>query len=99
MVGHDQRFQYVKVGWEGSAHDTTVFNVRPVLGSDQGGRNWSSSLPSLPFLFQDCLQKDLRIPEGKYLLADGGYPLLLNCLIPFRSVRYHLNEWRKIALQ
>lgn len=44
-------------------------------------------------VYEDACQKGLNIPAGKYLLADAGFPLSLELLIPFRNVRYHLAEW------
>jgi DDE superfamily endonuclease len=37
--------------------------------------------------------QDLHIPEGKYYLADAGYPLSTKLLVPYRGIRYHLAEW------
>ena len=31
--------------------------------------------------------------EGKYYLGDAGYALQKFVLVPYRGVRYHLNEW------
>jgi len=36
---------------------------------------------------------DLRIPEGRYYLADAGFGICDALLVPFRGVRYHLAEW------
>ncbi|WVZ93119.1 hypothetical protein U9M48_039125 [Paspalum notatum var. saurae] len=36
----------------------------------------------------------LRVPEGKYYLADAGYATRRGFLPPFRQTRYHLREWR-----
>lgn len=44
-------------------------------------------------VFDDALSNGLRIPPDKYLLADSGYPLRKQLLVPYRSVRYHLAEW------
>ncbi|PPD93250.1 hypothetical protein GOBAR_DD09814 [Gossypium barbadense] len=35
----------------------------------------------------------LRIPEGKYYLADAGYGIRIGCITPYRDVRYHLKEF------
>lgn len=35
----------------------------------------------------------LRVPEGKYYLADAGYAAILGFLPPYRQVRYHLRKW------
>ncbi|XP_071683715.1 uncharacterized protein [Lolium perenne] len=35
----------------------------------------------------------LKVPEGKFYLADAGYACRLGCLPPFRSTRYHLNDF------
>jgi hypothetical protein len=44
-------------------------------------------------VFQDALRREFFISEGKYFLADAGYPLCDQLLIPYRGVRYHLSEW------
>ncbi|ESK93947.1 transposon en spm sub-class [Moniliophthora roreri MCA 2997] len=38
---------------------------------------------------------DLHIPEGKYYLADAGFGTCDNLMVPYRGVRYHLNEWQR----
>jgi hypothetical protein len=44
-------------------------------------------------VYDDAITSDLHIPEEKYLLADAGYPLRRQLLVPYRGVRYHLAEW------
>ena len=44
-------------------------------------------------VYDDAITNDLHIPKGKYLLADAGYPLHHELLVPYRGVRYHLAEW------
>lgn len=46
-------------------------------------------------VFEDARRKGFAIPPGKYYLGDGGFPLCDHILVPYRGVRYHLNEWRK----
>lgn len=36
---------------------------------------------------------DFMIPNGKYYLADAGFALCDTLLVPYRNVRYHLQEW------
>jgi hypothetical protein len=36
---------------------------------------------------------DLVIPDGKFYIADAGFPLSLKCMIPYRATRYHLREF------
>ena len=36
---------------------------------------------------------DLAIPEGRYYLADAGFPLTPQLLVPYHGQRYHLAEW------
>lgn len=50
-------------------------------------------------VFEDALSTDLNIPTGKYYLADAGYPLCDQLLVPYRGVRYHLAEWGCAALR
>ena len=42
---------------------------------------------------------DLRVPEGKYYLADAGFPHCDSLLVPYRSVRYHLAEWGRASMR
>ncbi|KAF7366907.1 Transposon en spm sub-class [Mycena sanguinolenta] len=44
-------------------------------------------------MFSQSRMEDFRIPEGKYYLADAGFPNCKALLVPYRGVRYHLNEW------
>ena len=37
--------------------------------------------------------KDFKVPEGRYYLADAGFPSCKELLIPYKAVRYHLAEW------
>jgi hypothetical protein len=46
-------------------------------------------------LFNDARFVNLRIPHGKFYLADAGFALSKQLLIPYRGVRYHLQEWRR----
>jgi DDE superfamily endonuclease len=44
-------------------------------------------------VWEDARSKDLVIPDGKYYLADAGFPSCKELLLPYRGVRYHLAEW------
>jgi hypothetical protein len=44
-------------------------------------------------VYQDAQMHNLMIPEGKYYLADTGYPSSQGLLISYCGVRYHLAEW------
>jgi hypothetical protein len=44
-------------------------------------------------VWTDALAKGFSVPEGFYYLADAGYPHCKELLVPFRGVRYHLQEW------
>ena len=46
-------------------------------------------------LYNDARFNDLRIPPNKFYLADAGFALTPELLIPYRAVRYHLDEWRR----
>ena len=50
-------------------------------------------------VFHDARVHYFEIPEGKFYLADAGYPLCDVLLVPFRGVRYHLQEWEACALR
>ncbi|KAL9812144.1 putative harbinger transposase-derived nuclease domain-containing protein [Arabidopsis thaliana] len=48
-------------------------------------------------VLQDALTRRtirLQVPEGKYYLADCGFPNRRNFLAPLRSTRYHLQNFR-----
>lgn len=44
-------------------------------------------------VWTDALARGFSVPEGFYYLADAGYPHCRELLVPFRNVRYHLQEW------
>ena len=44
-------------------------------------------------VWEDALEHDLIIPAGKYFLADAGFPLCDQLLVPYQGVRYHLAKW------
>ena len=44
-------------------------------------------------VYENALLDGLDIPEGRYYLADAGFPGCDQLLIPYRAVRYHLAEW------
>ncbi|XP_012839839.1 PREDICTED: putative nuclease HARBI1 [Erythranthe guttata] len=46
-------------------------------------------------VLRDAITKEngLRIPKGSYYLVDNGYTNGEGFLSPYRSVRYHLDEW------
>jgi hypothetical protein len=44
-------------------------------------------------VWADALAKGFSVPEGFYYLADAGYPHCKELLVPFRGVRYHIQEW------
>ncbi|CAN6455582.1 unnamed protein product [Victoria cruziana] len=41
----------------------------------------------------DHISDPFVIPQGKYYLADGGYPNILGFLTPYRGHRYYLSEF------
>jgi len=46
-------------------------------------------------VYHTARHMDFHIPVGKCYLADGGFPLCDQLLVPYRRVRYHLNEWNR----
>jgi DDE superfamily endonuclease len=50
-------------------------------------------------IYEKAESTDLHIPEGKYYLADAGYPLSHKLLVPYRGVRYHLAEWGRASVR
>jgi len=45
------------------------------------------------WIFDDTHAEDFTILEGRYYLADAGYPNCDVLLVPYRGMRYHLKEW------
>lgn len=50
-------------------------------------------------VYEDARDHDLQIPDGKYYLADAGFPLCPQLLVPYRSVHYHLAEWGRASVR
>jgi hypothetical protein len=50
-------------------------------------------------VYEDALSNGLDIPQGKYYLADAGYPCCDELLIPYRGKRYHLSEWGRAKIR
>jgi len=50
-------------------------------------------------IFNDARTTDFPIPPGKYYLADVGFAACDELLVPYRGVRYHLNEWQMAGLR
>lgn len=46
-------------------------------------------------MWDDCIMRSLKVPEGKFYLGDAGFSLTRSCLVPYRKVRYHLQEWAR----
>lgn len=46
-------------------------------------------------IFNDARFNDFFVPEGKFYLADAGFALCDDLLIPYRATCYHLDEWRR----
>ena len=51
------------------------------------------------WVWNDAINHDFVGPEGKYYLADVGYPTCNQLLVPYWSVRYHLAEWGRANVQ
>ena len=50
-------------------------------------------------VYEDAVSHDLNIPASKYYLADAGFPLCDQLLIPYRGVHYHLKEWERASIR
>ena len=46
------------------------------------------------FIFAKAKEKDFLVPPGKFFLANAGFPLCRQLLVPYRGVWYHLCEWK-----
>ncbi|KAK8948599.1 hypothetical protein KSP39_PZI005248 [Platanthera zijinensis] len=89
------KFVYVLPGWEGSASDSRV--LRNALEREDCfevpiGKNFSKC----PLLIRHKYFRASNIQVnnvGKYYLVDAGYTNGPGYLAPYRSTRYHLQEW------
>ena len=50
-------------------------------------------------IFEHAQASSFIVPKGYYYLADARFPLCDILLVPFRSVHYHLQEWRAAQLR
>ncbi|CAD6984303.1 unnamed protein product [Tilletia controversa] len=74
----------------------TSFNVLAVCDFDMCFTyvlSWWEGSAADSSLWQKALENGLRLPAGKMLLGDSGFPLSPHLLIPYRGVRYHLKEY------
>jgi hypothetical protein len=46
-------------------------------------------------LYYSARHMDFHILDGRCYLVDAGFPLCDQLLVPYRGVRYHLNEWKR----
>ena len=44
-------------------------------------------------MFTHSRLHDLRVPPGKYYIADAGFGAASTLILPYPGVRYHLAEW------
>ena len=49
-------------------------------------------------MFHDSHFTDLSIPDGKYFLADAGFPTCSTLLVLYCGPQYHLAEWSHAQL-
>ncbi|CAN6483348.1 unnamed protein product [Victoria cruziana] len=56
---------------------------------------WEGSVIDSRVLYSalDHISDPFVIPQGKYYLADGGYPDILGFLTPYQGHRYYLSEF------
>ena len=50
-------------------------------------------------VFHNARFTSFPTPRGKYYLADAGFPLCDQLLVPYRGVRYHLAEWGRANIR
>lgn len=50
-------------------------------------------------VFDNARRTDFPIAPGTYYLADAGFPSCDALLVPYRGVRYHLQEWTRSGLK
>ena len=50
-------------------------------------------------IFHNARRSDFPVLNGKYYLADAGFPHCPELLVPYRGVRYHLAEWGRATVR
>lgn len=50
-------------------------------------------------LYNAARRTTLALPPNKYVLADAAFPSSPHVLVPYRGVRYHLQEWGRANLR
>jgi hypothetical protein len=78
--------------WKGFLSQNALFTCDFNLNFTYSLTGWEGSATDA-HVYDDAISTNLCIPLGKYLLADAGYPLQPQLLVPYRSTRYHLAEW------
>ncbi|KAF3781703.1 putative nuclease [Nymphaea thermarum] len=74
-------------------------NVMAIVGFDTRFQyvlaGWEGSATDSRVLYNalDHPTDSFVVPEGKYYLADGGYPNIVGLLTPYRGHRYHMSEF------
>ncbi|CAN6452133.1 unnamed protein product [Victoria cruziana] len=74
-------------------------NILEVVGFDMRFHyvkaGWEGSATDSRVLYSalDCPNNPFVIPQGKYYLADGGYPNIRGLLTPYRGYRYHISKF------
>jgi hypothetical protein len=48
-------------------------------------------------IYHDARRSNFKIPPGRYYLADAGFGLSDELIVPYRGVRYHLAEWKRFG--
>ena len=92
----NMKFVYVLPGWEGSSSDSRVLRDamtrRDPFVIPHGIQLFIYILCviSIGFTFEVLIY---FLFVGKYYLVDAGYTNGPGFLAPYRSTRYHLNEW------
>ena len=60
---------------------------------------WEGSASDSSLWIQAFWHGAIKIPNGKYLLGDAGFPNCQKCLTPYQLVRHHLREWETVRLR
>ena len=59
---------------------------------------WEGSAADSLIYHNACLTT-FPVPNGKQYLADAGFPLCDQLLVPYRGTRYHLAEWGRANIR
>lgn len=83
--------------WKGFFSMNCLFACTSDFLFTYGLTGWEGSVSDAKLYTSAIRNHGLSIPDGCYYLADAGFPLCKELLVPFRGIRHHLAEWGRAS--